>query len=136
MATSPDTSEARCVAACRADPHVVVGGVAAANLWEFDRGWEVDDQRFERLTEWVLDRHTTRPWGVGGGARQSVAWAGRGSLGRPRTRSPTMLRWIWLVPPQIVSEREKKNADIIGLTGYPSRRLSRAAVAGHGTGLR
>ena len=23
-----------------------------------------------------------------------------------------MLRWIWLVPPQIVSEREKKNVDI------------------------
>ena len=46
-----------------------------------------------------------------------------GSFGRPRTRSPTMLRWIWLVPPQIVSEREKKNDDIIGLVGYPSRRL-------------
>ena len=40
-----------------------------------------------------------------------------GSLGRPRTRSATMFRWIWLVPPQIVSEREKKNDDIIGLTG-------------------
>ena len=38
-----------------------------------------------------------------------------------------MLRWIWLVPPQIVSDREKKNADIIGLTGYPTRRLSRVA---------
>ena len=43
--------------------------------------------------------------------------AGLGSFGRPRTRSLTMLRWIWLVPPQIVSEREKKNADIIGDTG-------------------
>ena len=43
--------------------------------------------------------------------------AGLGSFGRPRMRSPTMLRWIWLVPPQIVSEREKKNADIIGDTG-------------------
>ena len=39
-----------------------------------------------------------------------------------------MLRWIWLVPPQIVSEREKKNDDIIALTGYPSRRTSRAAA--------
>ena len=46
-----------------------------------------------------------------------VGVGGAGFLGRPRTRSPTMLRWIWLVPPQIVSEREKKNADIIGLTG-------------------
>jgi hypothetical protein len=38
-----------------------------------------------------------------------------GSRGRPRNFSPTMLRWISAVPPQIVSEREKKNADIIGL---------------------
>src|SRR5262245_51379995 len=38
-----------------------------------------------------------------------------------------MFRWIWLVPPQIVSEREKKNADTIGLTGYPGRRRSRWA---------
>ena len=35
MATSPDTFHARCVAACRADPSAVVGGVATANLWEF-----------------------------------------------------------------------------------------------------
>ena len=42
---------------------------------------------------------------------------GFGSRGRPRTRSPTMLRWISAVPPQIVSDREKKNADIIWLTG-------------------
>ena len=41
-----------------------------------------------------------------------------------------MLRWIWLVPPQIVSLRLKKNELIIGLTGYPARRLSRA-VPGH-----
>ena len=36
-----------------------------------------------------------------------------------------MLRWIWLVPPQIVSDRLKKNAEIIELIGYPGRRLSR-----------
>jgi hypothetical protein len=36
---------------------------------------------------------------------------GLGSFGNPSTRSPTMLRWIWLVPPQIVSERLKKNDD-------------------------
>ena len=42
---------------------------------------------------------------------------GFGSRGRPRTRSPTMFRWISAVPPQIVSDREKKNADIIWLTG-------------------
>src|SRR5208283_405360 len=32
-----------------------------------------------------------------------------GSLGRPSTRSPTMLRWISAVPPRMVSDREKKN---------------------------
>ena len=61
----------------------------------------------------LVNRHSWTADDRSGG--QSVA--GRGSLGRPRTRSPTMLRWIWLVPPQIVSDREKKNADIIGLTG-------------------
>ena len=41
--------------------------------------------------------------------RSAQAGEGRGSLGSPRTRSPTMLRWISAVPPQIVSERLKKN---------------------------
>jgi len=54
-------------------------------------------------------------------------YAGFGSLGSPKTRSLTMLRWIWLVPPQIVSEREKKNDEIIGDTGYSGRRLARSA---------
>ena len=86
-----------------------------------------------------------RAWTVASSVRRSrraarppdiadaVRAAGRlcGSLGRPRTRSPTMLRWIWLVPPQIVSEREKKNDDIIGLTGIAvAPRLSRG-VPGH-----
>ncbi len=31
-----------------------------------------------------------------------------GSFGSPSTRSPTMLRWISAVPPQMVSETEKK----------------------------
>ncbi len=47
----------------------------------------------------------------------SSGHAGFGSLGSPKTRSLKMLRWIWLVPPQIVSEREKKNDEIIGDTG-------------------
>ena len=42
-----------------------------------------------------------------------LRWGGRaaaafGSLGRPRTRSPTMLRWISAVPPQMVSDLDKK----------------------------
>ena len=45
------------------------------------------------------------------------AYAGLGSLGSPSTRSPTMLRWISAVPPQIVSEREKKNEACKGDTG-------------------
>src|SRR5690606_26437521 len=53
-----------------------------------------------------------------------------GSRGRPRTFSPMMLRWIWELPPQIVSLRLKKNADSIGLTTYPSRSSARI-VAGH-----
>ncbi len=115
LATAPDTFEARCAAACCADPHAVVTGVAAARLWEFrhvfrsdrpvllvphdrtplttgvllrrtnrlepvdvvrradgirvsspPRAWfdcarDLDDERFERLTEWVLDRHTSMP---------------------------------------------------------------------------
>src|SRR6478609_3947242 len=62
--------------------------------------------------------------------RSAYSFGDLGSFGRPSTRSPTMLRWISAVPPQIVSDREKKNADIIGLTSYVSRPLARA-VAGH-----
>ncbi len=115
LATAPDTFEARCVAACSADPQVVVTGAAAARLWDFrhvfrpeepivlvghdrspitsgvlirrtnrldetdavprddgirvaspPRAWfdcarDLDDERFERLTEWVLDQHSTMP---------------------------------------------------------------------------
>ena len=113
IATSPDTFESRCVAACLADPLAIVTGVAAARLWEFRHVWrpqlpyllvghdrtpitngvvlrrsnvidasdrvarvdgivvaspprawfdcarDLDDARFERLTEWVLDNHST-----------------------------------------------------------------------------
>lgn len=113
LATSPDSFEARCAAACAADPFALVSGVAAARLWHFHHVWhpdvphvlvahdrtpitrgvvlrrsnviaevdvverddgiriaspprtwfdcarDVDDPRFERLTEWVLDHHAT-----------------------------------------------------------------------------
>ena len=113
IATSPDTFESRCVAACLADPLAIVTGVAAARLWAFRHVWradlphvlvghdrtpitsgvilrrsnaidptdavaradgivvaspprawfdcarDLDDDRFERLTEWVLDNHTS-----------------------------------------------------------------------------
>lgn len=113
LATSPDTFESRCAAACLADPFAIVTGVAAARLWEFRHVWrpdiphvlvghdrtpitrgvilrrsnvidttdaverndgivvaspprawfdcarDVDDERFERLTEWVLDHHAS-----------------------------------------------------------------------------
>ena len=113
LATSPETFESRCVAACLASPFAIVTGVAAARLWGFRHVWlpelphllvghdctpitsgvvlrrsnvidttdavtradgitvaspprawfdcarDVDDDRFERLTEWVLDNHTT-----------------------------------------------------------------------------
>ncbi len=113
IATSPDTFESRCVAACLADPSAIVTGVAAARLWHFRHVWrpelpyvlvghdrtpitngvvlrrsnvidatdavqrpdgitvaspprawfdcarDIDDDRFERLTEWVLDNHSS-----------------------------------------------------------------------------
>jgi hypothetical protein len=40
-----------------------------------------------------------------------------GSLGSPSTRSPMMLRWISAVPPQMVSDLEKKNEACRSLTG-------------------
>ena len=54
-----------------------------------------------------------------------------GSFGRPSTRSPTMLRWIWLVPPQIVSrageeERRHHRADRVARRG-----ACRACAPGH-----
>lgn len=115
VATSPDTFESRCTAACAADQELVISGVAAARLWDFRHVWvtdspiglvahdrtpirngvvlrrtnqldstdvvdrpdgiriaspprawfdcarDLDDDRFERLTEWVLDHHTRMP---------------------------------------------------------------------------
>ena len=69
-------------------------------------------RRPPRLRRTVAGRHS------GTALRQLRGAGGRfGSLGRPSTRSPTMLRWISAVPPQIVSEREKKNDACSGLTG-------------------
>ena len=42
VATSPDTFESRCAAACRADPHAIITGVAAARLWAFRHVWTTD----------------------------------------------------------------------------------------------
>lgn len=115
LATAQDTFEARCAAACLADPTAIITGVSAARLWDFRHVWrpeqphvliahartplthgvvlrrsnciadddvvrradgigvsspprawfdcarDVDDDRFERLTEWVLDHHAILP---------------------------------------------------------------------------
>jgi very-short-patch-repair endonuclease len=115
VSTSPDSFEARCVAACAADREIVITGVAAGRLWGFRHVWRAEtpialvahdrtplargidlrrtnvladedrvhrvdgicvaspprawfdcardltDERFERLTEWVLDHHATVP---------------------------------------------------------------------------
>lgn len=115
VATSPDTFEQRCAAACVADPSVVITGRAAGRLWQFrhvgtvtvpialvehdrkplargvvlrrsnvieaedvvercdgirvaspQRAWfdcarDLSDERFEMLTEWVLDHHCEVP---------------------------------------------------------------------------
>lgn len=42
IATSPDTFESRCAAACAADPEVVITGVAAAQLWKFRHVWRTE----------------------------------------------------------------------------------------------
>jgi hypothetical protein len=115
LATSTETFETRCAAACLADPSVAVTAVSAGKLWGFrpiprhevpvlvtghdlprlargvivrrsttlpdshitsrddgirlvrpERAWfdcarDLDDDWFERLTEWVLDRHASVP---------------------------------------------------------------------------
>ncbi len=148
MATSPDTFESRCVAACAADPYVVVTGPAAARLWGFrhvfrpdvpivlathdrtpisngvvlrrtnrlddtdvverpdgirlaspPRTWfdcarDLDDERFERLTEWVLDNHTTMPtlW------RLTRRMSTRGRPGLARVQRVMSMRADWQRP--------------------------------------
>ena len=66
-----------------------------------DRGHQHRRQRGRRTDPGTPGDGQLRP--------HEVAGSGRGSLGSPSTRSPTMLRWISAVPPQIVSDREKKN---------------------------
>ena len=148
FATSPDTFESRCAAACAADPFAIVSGVAAARLWEFRHTWrpdvphllvghdrtpvtrgvvlrrsnvindvdvverrdgirvaspprawfdcarDVDDGRFERLTEWVLDQHCTVPtlWDT---ARRLQA---RGRPGLARVKRVMEARDDWQKP--------------------------------------
>jgi hypothetical protein len=134
LATSYDTFESRCTAACVADASAVITGAAAARLWEFRhvhrieqpivlvehdrsplsrgvlirrtnvlepedwvlrndgiriaspvRAWfdcarDLNDTRFEMLTEWVLDHHATVPtlWR----ARRRLNQQGRPGLAR------------------------------------------------------
>ena len=148
LATSPDTFESKCAAACARDPEVLITGVAAAQLWNFRHVWHVDqpvalvahdrtpltcgvtlrrtnvlesadrveradgirvtspprawfdcardltDQQFERLTEWVLDKHATVPtlWRT---ARRLQA---RGRPGSARVRRVMEARDDWQKP--------------------------------------
>ena len=148
VATSPDTFESRCAAACTAAPGVVVSGPAAARLWQFRHVWrpeqpivlappaahplsgptvihrtnvldatdsvlrpdgirlatpprawfdcanDIDDDRFERLTEWVLDRHASVPtlWAM----RRRMA--GRGRRGLARVNRVLSKRSAWQKP--------------------------------------
>ncbi len=148
VATSPECLEARCVAACLADPEAVVTGFAAGRLWGFrhtpvptvpevlvghdrrplttgvqirrtsvlepedivtrddgirvaspPRAWfdcsvHMDDARFERLTEWVLDRHVGVPmlW------RVTRRLAARGRPGLARVRRVMSQRGDWQKP--------------------------------------
>lgn len=136
LATSPDTFEQRCAAACLADQSVVITGRAAGHLWGFrhvgastvpialvehdrkplargviirrsniiedediveradgirvaspPRSWfdcarDLSDERFEMLTEWVLDHHANVPtlWHI----VQRLNQQGRPGLARVR----------------------------------------------------
>lgn len=136
VATSPDTFEFRCAAACLAESSAIVTGPAAARLWEFrhvqrpqhpivliehgrnalcrnvlvrrsnqmdrddwvarpdgirvatparawfDCGRDLDDPHFERLTEWVIDKHASPPtlWSI----VQRLGQQGRPGLARVR----------------------------------------------------
>src|SRR5699024_2857877 len=97
------------------------GGGIGRTLREPESGPLAETEELEQDNRWPgpseYGRARCAPVGTRSRFGTRVDQVGLGSLGRPRTRSPTMLRWIWLVPPQIVSEREKKNADIIGDTG-------------------
>lgn len=147
-ATSADTFESRCVAACLADPEAVITGAAAGRFWQFrhvfrpnepivlvshdrsplrrgillrrtnvldssdwvqrddgirlaspPRAWfdcarDIDDARFERLTEWVLDHHASVPtlWAV---RRRLNA---RGRPGLARVNRVLSQRAVWQRP--------------------------------------
>ena len=148
VASSPDTFESRCLAACLADPTAVITGIAAARLWDFrhvrrcerpivlvahdrtpltrkvllrrtnrlapsdvvvradgirvaspPRAWfdcarDLDDEHFERLTEWVLDRHSSVPtlW------RQVRSLTQRGRPGLARVNRVMSQRSDWQRP--------------------------------------
>jgi hypothetical protein len=148
IASSPDTFESRCAAACAADNESIVSGVAAGRLWEFrhvyrtetpivltahdrtplargvllrrtnvldatdsvirrdgirlaapTRAWfdcarDLNDDKFECLTEWVLDRHTTMPelWAT------TRRLAARGRPGLARVQRVMSKRADWQKP--------------------------------------
>lgn len=148
LASSPESFESRCVAACAADPEALISGVAAARLWQFrhvfrtempivlvahartplvsgvllrrtnrlcqddaverddgiriaspPRTWfdcarDLDDERFEGLTEWVLDKHTTMPtlW------RLTRRMSARGRPGLARVHRVMSRRSDWQRP--------------------------------------
>ena len=101
-----------------------VATVIAAGLlmWRHQAGARrtraAGDDAAERILEAQAVRDVESPRGLTGVRRSAQpAATALGSLGRPRTRSPTMLRWISAVPPQMVSERQKKNDACRSLTG-------------------
>ena len=160
VATAPDTFAARCVAACSADPALVVTGPAAARIWQFRHVWraerpillaphgsravtgavtirrtnvldrtdwtmrpdgirlatpvrtwfdcaqDLDDERFERVTEWVLDRHSTVPTLL----RMARRMQARGRGGSARVTRVLGSRPAWLKPADSVLELTVFNA--------------------------
>lgn len=148
LATTAESFETRCAAACLADPSIAVTAISAGRLWGFrpiprhdvpilvtghdeprlargvivrrsttlpaehlverddgirlatpQRAWfdcarDLDDGRFERLTEWVLDHHASVPtlWAM----RRTMTRRGRD--GSARVNRVLSQRPIWQKP--------------------------------------
>ncbi len=73
FSSAEPTDSSRTTSSQRAD------GIRVASpprAW-FDCARDIDDERFERLTEWVLDQHTTMPTLCGAGRVNDATWPTR-----------------------------------------------------------
>ena len=100
------------LAGTHSDHHTCLPAQLAGLLAELRRQIDQAGGRVPVHYEATLGRRARRR--LTGRSMPRSAWA---PLASPRTRSPTMLRWISADPPQMVSDREKKKSDWRLLTG-------------------